>query len=212
MCGRFSQYWGLEQWNQAWPVDWHVSALAPRYNVAPGTPILSIVSDSLGHPVGGFLDWGLRTARGLIINARAETVESRPTFRPLLERGRCVVPMNGYYEWHQDTRQPYYMEAGDGEPLWALGLYDTGPQGSRAVILTRPAASGLDTIHPRMPVLADASGAQAWLSRPRAQCRDILDVLMHEAPLLHTHPVGRRVNKSSQDGPDLIQPLPNLMP
>jgi len=208
MCGRFSQYWSLEQLDAMWPVDWHVAELPPRYNVAPGSAILTIVCDSQDRAIGGLMTWGMRMSKTVLINARAETVEERSTFRPLFYAGRCVVPMNGYFEWHQQSRQPYYMTR-DGEDAngWALGLYQKGAGGAQVVIMTRPATALLAGIHPRMPLVVGKSDAQAWLSRQTPAYRSILNRLLGEETPMRVIPVSHRVNRASQDGPDLIQPM-----
>lgn len=207
MCGRFSQHWGLEEWNHIWPVDWHISTWEPRYNVAPGTSMLAIVHDAEDRAIGGQISWGMRTRQTFMINARAETVQSQPAFRPLLPHGRLIVPMNGYYEWHQTSRQPYFIHTPSEEPLWALGLYQPGPDGSHAVVLTRPASAPLEGIHPRMPVLADRNLAEAWLTRGVDRYPEVLTRLLDEAPELVPRAVDKRVNKAANEGPDLIAPI-----
>ncbi len=205
MCGRFSQHWEIADWDQAWPSDWRVPDYQGRYNVAPGSKILVIVKGENGW-VGGLATWGIPTPRAFLINARSETVGTRPTFRRLLGAGRCVIPMNGYYEWHEQTRQPFYIRNPD-TPLWALGLYQRGDSGALAVVLTRPAAAPLGVIHPRMPVVADRNLAEEWLYPGTEHIANLLNLLREKEWSLVAHPVSNRVNKAANQGPDLIRPV-----
>lgn len=203
MCGRFVQHWTLKSWNALWPAEWRAPDYAPRYNVTPGTPVLAVVHDAADQAVGGLVEWGMKTPQSFLINARAETVADRPTFRPMLQHGRAVVPMNGYYEWHQQTRQPYYI-AGD-EPWWALALYQRTAAGPRLVVMTRAAIEPLADLHPRMPVLADRSAAAAWLQRGRPEYHEVLEQLLASVPEVSVRAVSRRVNRANQDDPALIE-------
>lgn len=213
MCGRFAQYWAFKDWQEAWPADWHVADFQPRYNVSPGTQMLSVVHDRDDRAIGGLILWGLKTPKAFLINARSETVQSRPTFRQLLAQHRLVVPLNGYYEWDQTTRQPYYIAPADGEPAWALGLYQPGPDGARAVILTEAADPQLESIHPRMPVLVDHPRAEAWLRRLTPQYQDVLASLNGTAALpLTATAVSKRVNSSREEDASLIRPLGSANP
>jgi putative SOS response-associated peptidase YedK len=208
MCGRFAQYWAFKDWQEIWPADWHVTDFQPRYNVSPGTQMLSLVHDRDDRAVGGLILWGLKTPKAFLINARSETVHSRPTFRSLLLQNRLVIPLNGYYEWDQTTRQPYYIASVDGQPAWALGLYQPMAGGARAVILTEAADPQLESIHPRMPVLVDRPRAEAWLSRQTPQYQDVLASLNGTAALsLSATAVSKRVNSSREEDASLIQPL-----
>jgi putative SOS response-associated peptidase YedK len=204
MCGRFSQHWEVSEWNELWPADWHVQEYLPRYNVGPGTAMLAIVHDAADHAVGGMMHWGIKTPRTFLINARAETASSRPTFRPLLDQGRLVVPMNGYYEWHQQSRTPFYIFR--SQPVWALGLYHKTADGPRAVILTRAATASLVDIHARMPVFTDRETAQEWLTRSKPRYEEVLERLLSTEPAVQFHAVSRRVNKATNEGPELIAP------
>ena len=207
MCGRFSQHWSLDELSRQWPVDWRLDLFERRYNVAPSMPILTVVHDAGDRPVGGLMTWGIPTPRLFLINARAETAASRPAFSSLVKTGRLVVPMNGYYEWHQNTKQPYYIREAGHAVSWALGLYKMTPDGPRAVILTRAAPGPLAAIHPRMPVLASRAAAEKWLEQRRPQYQDVLTALQATDPPMACHAVSKRVNKAAHDGPDLIEPL-----
>ncbi len=207
MCGRLTQHWPAESWQAAWPMDWQANAYVPRYNVSPGTPVLAVVHNRQGRSVGGLMHWGLNNPKGgLVINARVETLTERPMFRPLLNQGRAVVPMNGYFEWDQSTKDPYYLSA-EKAALWALALYRREREGpARLVIVTRPAAPRLESLHPRMPLLADRSSADAWLSALPAE-EILAGLLPQDIDHLTVHRVSTAVNSSRHEGAELIRPL-----
>lgn len=209
MCGRLTQHWTAEAWQAAWPMEWQATLYVPRYNVSPGTSVLAVVHDRQGSAVAGLMHWGLKNPKGgLVINARGETLAERPMFRPLLDRGRVVIPMNGYFEWEPSTKAPYYLYA-QKHPLWALALYRREREGlARFVILTRPAAPRLQRLHPRMPLLADLSSARAWLTaRPVEEV--LAGLLQQDIDYLTVHRVSNAVNSSRHEGADLIHPLPS---
>lgn len=191
-------------------MTWRAQDYDPRYNVAPGTAILAFVHGSDNQAAAEVVDWGLKTPRTLLINARAESVTTRPTFRPLLANGRCVIPMNGYFEWHHATRQPYYLYPATGAPAWALGLYRVGLPRPAAVILTRPAAASVDAIHARMPLLASREEAETWLWRSGPDWLEVLPRLLATNPDLGFHQVATTVNNARHQGPDLIRAIAGL--
>lgn len=208
MCGRFSQHWDMSQWDEIWPAQWPKSGYEPRYNVAPGTNILALSQRYNNHSVGRVVTWGIKTPRSFLINARAESLNLRPTFRSLLSKNRLIIPMNGYYEWHQHSRQPYYIQSQGSECLWALGLYQpSSGMLSRAVILTQPAMPSVSAIHSRMPVLVSRELAEDWLNPATDQYRDVLNGLVSRTTRLIVQPVSIRVNKSLNQGADLVQAI-----
>lgn len=205
MCGRFSQYWVTDEWERFWPAEWRIDDGVPRYNVGPGTLILAIVHGAQDKAIGGPIRWGIKTSHGLVINARVETMASRPLFRALVSSSRLIIPMNGYYEWHQETKQPYYLHDPYQNPLWALGLYQRNREGSSAVIITRPAPPSLAGIHNRMPLLADRDMAERWLNRNPQQPMEVVQQLLMQFPQLLARPVSTRVNNTRNDDPSVMQ-------
>ncbi|MCY0898349.1 MAG: SOS response-associated peptidase [Firmicutes bacterium] len=203
MCGRFAQYGPRTAWEEYWPADWRVKDWTPRYNVAPATSSLAITPIGADRERAELLLWGLERGRRLWINARLETLEAGAAFRPLLERGRVIIPMNGYFEWDAATRQPHYITAVHAMPLWALGLYEPG-QGM--VIVTRPASEGLLRLHPRMPALANHEEAKAWLHESPSRLLAWMATWQGLPDDRLTYwPVSTRVNHPRHQGPDLIQ-------
>lgn len=206
MCGRFVLFASVQQLAAAGeellgrPVRTPYGAPPERYNIAPTQTIAVLVP--AGQDNGDTADllparWGLVPAwaedyRGpVLFNARVETAASKPSFRAAWAQSRCVVPMNGYYEWKD--KQPYFVST--GELVWAAGLYSTAQEGLSATVLTTAAAGQLEWLHHRMPVFVDAAGARAWLAGadPQAIVPDFQIVAAN-----------RKVGNVRNQGPELL--------
>jgi putative SOS response-associated peptidase YedK len=152
--------------------------LEPRYNIAPSQPILAVREPANG--VGRelvTLRWGLvpHWAKDLkigykLINARAETVATTPSFRSAFRKRRCLVPADGYYEWQklEKAKQPFYFHRKDGRPFAFAGRWEhwESPDGElveSCTILTTDANDLAKPIHNRMPVIVDAAQYGLWL-------------------------------------------------
>ena len=125
----------------------------------------------VGHGAGtvSFQDlrWGFKKwdGKGVIINARAETLRTQRMFSPLLTAGRCVVPAREYYEWEQQGRskQKYHLKDAEGHLLFMAGLYRDTADGRKFVIITKDAIGEAADIHDRMPVILQANQIEDWL-------------------------------------------------
>lgn len=213
--------------------------LAPSWNVAPSQDVRIIVDRSAGE---GAESSGrvreLRTARwGLVpfwaqdphigsrmINARVETLTSKPAFQRAALRRRCLVPADGYYEWTQvpgqARKQPYFLHPGEqAEPLAFGGLYEVWrnpevPDGDphrwlvSTTIITHSAADAFGHVHDRMPLVIPAQAREVWLD-PNLQQADELDQLLQglAEPELHPRLVSTKVNNVRNDGPELVTPV-----
>jgi putative SOS response-associated peptidase YedK len=171
------------------------AAHRPRYNVAPTQPhpIALVAADGKRRLVPA--TWGFAPVEGRpLINARAETLDSRPTFA---NARRCVVPADGFYEWRE--QQPYWFHASDGKLLLFAGLCEPGPNGPRFVVITTAANAVVAPAHDRMPALLAPSCVAEWLARPAGE-------LLLPAPdaALVAHPVSDRVNGADRDEPSLL--------
>jgi len=113
------------------------------------------------------LRWGFKKwdGKGVIINARSETVETKGMFKHLLAVGRCVVPAGEYYEWKAEGKKKvkHFIKDAAGHILFMAGLYRDTPDGREFVILTKEAVGGAEKIHDRMPVLLRANQMEDWL-------------------------------------------------
>ncbi|HVP24459.1 MAG TPA: SOS response-associated peptidase [Methanomicrobiales archaeon] len=221
MCGRFTI---------VPTVDFHERfglpagpAIAPRYNVAPGQEFPVIVrgdGNRLVPMAWGFIAPFVRdTAAGRpIINARAETLLERPSFRDAVQEHRCLVPASGFYEWKKEGRRkiPFYIRL-TGEPLFAFaGLYSTlrdiagGEHRTFAIITTGPnrLVAGL---HDRMPAILPVEREETWLRQGPVGPADLASLLSpYPASEMEAFPVSGAVNDPAKDGPELVRPLSGL--
>jgi putative SOS response-associated peptidase YedK len=222
MCGRFTLTIDPLHLQQAFPWAVIPDDLPPRYNVAPSQPIAVIPND--GQNVLTMYKWGLipswskdPSIGDRMINARAETLAEKPSFRSAYRRRRCLILSDGFYEWQQNPgskgKQPVFIRFNDGRPFGFAGLWEiwNSPDGSEirscAIITTQPNAL-LQPIHNRMPVILPRDGYQAWLS-PEERLPEKLNHLLVPYPSeeMIAFPVSKMVNSPQVDSPDLIKPL-----
>lgn len=219
-------------------VEYERYAFSPRYNVPPGSA-LPIVLDSVGD-TGEIVrrletaGWGLVPgwAKDLKIgfrafNARSETVAEKPMFRSAFVRRRCVIPVNGYYEWavEAEEKTPWLMH-GDGW-LFLAGLYEFAkcealgvPESDPRVadgwyvsttILTMPSHGHLESVHDRMPVVLDRSGIDRWCepTETKADALGVLDSVLRDVDVdrVERYRVSKAVRNVRNDGPELVEPV-----
>ena len=205
MCGRY----GLYRDPRAFAKRLHARVspdfqFEPHYNIAPQTPVPAIVNDQdRGLTV---LRWGLIANRSTF-NARMETLATSPLYGPLLPSARCVVPVDGYYEWKRledGTKTPVWVHRADGEPIALAGLWD----GEACTIITRPPNAAMAAVHDRMPAVLSEDAARAWIS-PETLGADAAMALLEDVPegVLAYHDVARDVGNVRNDRPDLIAPV-----
>lgn len=211
------------------------AALATRYNIAPGGPILAVRNQSAAVPPGRAaspaaissparepapLHWGLtpawaRSADAPVTNARAETLAEKPTFRDAVRVRRCLIPASGFYEWkrHGRAREPWLFRLRDEQPFAFAGLWETWrapdrtEQESCAIVTTTP-NSLMEPIHTRMPVILSAPDAwNTWLD-PRIESVDTLAPLFRPfaAEAMTAVAVNPVVNNTRHEGPDCLAP------
>jgi putative SOS response-associated peptidase YedK len=154
-----------------------------------------------------------------MINARAETVFTKPAFRKPVRTQRALVPASGFFEWDRsrEPSQPYFIGNTDGSPMLFAGIWDrwTGDGGDRLeslALLTTAAAGEISKVHDRMPVLLQVSERDVWLDSqtPEKALRDLLDSRFE--PQVSLRPISRAVNSPKNDGPSLLEPLDPLFP
>jgi putative SOS response-associated peptidase YedK len=219
MCGRFT----LEptaKFYKRFGIANRLPELGPRYNIAPGTMVPVIVATEEKRLV--LMRWGLiphwakdeKTAYKMI-NARVETLTTRPAYRGLLSSHRCVVPASGFYEWKAEGRGkiPYFIHPSHEEFVAFAGLYDvwrpagTETEISTFTIVTTEADTVVGRVHNRMPVMLRRELEDAWLDpdRPAAAALEILRA-SRSVPV-EAYPVSTRVNRPSIDDASLIEPI-----
>ncbi|MCB1219888.1 MAG: SOS response-associated peptidase [Planctomycetales bacterium] len=224
MCGRFTMTRSLEDLMLRFDLeDASGVSLRPNYNTAPGQQI-AVVHVEPGGRVLSMMRWGLipswakDPAVGFrMINARSETAAEKPSFRSAFRRRRCIIPADGFYEWHKTTsgaKQPYLIGSQD-QPLMALaGLWETwedpesGDDVDSATILTTAANEFMSRIHDRMPViLPDAASEQRWLD-PDSDPRALGDLLaQYPGSRLRMHAVSTDVNSTRNNRAELVEPI-----
>ena len=148
MCGRFVQYSDPEVYASHFQADLACEGPGPRYNLAPTQPVLAVRQTQDGRRELVPLRWGLVPAwskgpdsRFQMINARAETVDTKPAYRTAFKHRRCLIPTEGFYEWKAEEhgKTPYLIRRSDGAPFGMAGLWETwrDPDGEPAGVLYR---------------------------------------------------------------------------
>ena len=225
MCGRFAFYSPHEAVARLFGVA-DAPAIEARYNIAPTQYVAAVRAGEDERRALSMLYWGLvpawakeKSIGARMINARAETLREKPSFRSAYRRRRCLVLADGYYEWQRSgtVKQPWYMSFADGEPFGMAGLWETWrdpttgqPLESCCLVTTSPAPA-VAHVHDRMPVIVPESAHAEWLD-PRNGEVERLDRLLvpWAGDGLEARAVGRRVNDARNQGPDLVEPLGSL--
>ena len=196
-----------------------VPPLEPRFNIAPTQPVACIRSLK-GQPYLSHLRWGLVPSwaqdvgvGGQLINARAETVASKPSFGESLKRRRCLVIADGFYEWKKIGRKkfPFYVTRPDSKPFCMAGLWDHWKQGEPSVetcaIITTVANGAMQSLHDRMPVILEPSDYLAWIDSGSGGAETLQRRLANNVEEeLRIQEVSRFVNKVGNDTPACIEP------
>lgn len=259
MCGRYASSASRDQLVETFMIDDvvvdHASGaqsedpelwLAPRWNIAPTDTVRAVLErlDKAGTDepwvrrrlVG--LRWGLvpRWAKNIhgsarMINARLETVAEKPSFRKAMASRRCLIPADGYFEWHRNqvgattVKRPFFIYPADPVPvagsaagLMAMaGIYEfwrdpnpiegVDPWLASCSIITTTASNDLGMIHDRMPVQVRPENWSAWLDPAMTNTAEALSLVHRpETGEMTAHAVSRRVNTVANDGPDLVAP------
>ena len=187
------------------------------YNVAPGTNVPVVRQAESGERELVLMRWGLiphwakeERIGYKMINARAETVDSKPAFRQPFKRHRCLIPANGFYEWRktQSSKIPYYIYPRDDSVMGFAGLWDiwTNPEGERiesCTIITTAANAVIQPLHDRMPLIVEPDGYDVWLTGNVDGASEVLGV--PSSVQLEAYPVSTRVNKPANDDPGCIE-------
>jgi putative SOS response-associated peptidase YedK len=221
MCGRFAQCADADILTGHFELA-SVPALTPRYNLAPTQPVLAVRLGDNGQRELTALRWGLVPSwskgpdnRYSMINARAETVATKPAYRAAFARRRCLIPADAFYEWRagESGKVPHAIRRKDREPFGMAGLWEhwTGPDGSEidsCTIIVTEANTLLSPIHDRMPVILDAADYSTGLDPGAADKAALLALLRPVDPAGWTaYPVSRAVNSPKHDSPALLEPV-----
>ena len=220
MCGRFTLHEEEIIVHQEMAVRNPRVGLSPRYNIAPTQLVAAVVQEAQGRALDVFR-WGLVPfwAKDLkigarMINARAETITQKPSFKAPLKRRRCLIPASGYYEWQKtgDDKIPHYLHMADGRPFAMAGLWEewTSPEEEilqSCTIITTEANDFAAVIHHRMPVILDTAAQSAWLDPACEDPAQLTPLLVPcAADDMAAHAVSTRVNAVNFEDPACIQP------
>jgi putative SOS response-associated peptidase YedK len=225
MCGRYTLSVPLSNLIDTFEVALPEFDYVPRYNIAPTQEVPVVAQDDQGRRMG-LLRWGLvpfwAKDPGIgsrLINARSETVASKPAFRSAFSRRRCLVPADGFFEWKKEggsgggkpSKIPYWIHLEAAHPMAFAGLWERWEGEGEAplhtfTILTTEAHDSIRPIHSRMPVILPRKSWDAWLgSEAGSEALQDLLVPYREEPLL-AHPVSTWVNSPRNDDPACIEP------
>ena len=206
MCGRFTLTATANELHKRFGVR-VLQNVAPRWNIAPSQP--SLIFRQSGLEISASVaEFGLRAGLNgkRLINARAETVSEKPTFRDAFSVSRCLVPASGWYEWAGKGR-PFHFQLNDARVMAFAGLYfkSCSPlQTGQFVILTTVAEAELAAVHHRSPLVLPASKWQSWLFGAGAEAKDCL--MPPLARYFNIYPVAPAVGDIRQDNASLTAP------
>jgi len=232
MCGRFTLRTPAETMAALFD-GLRFPKLVPRYNICPTQNVLCVRQNANGQNEAAQLRWGLVPfwAKDIkigarMINARSETVATKPSFRSAFKSRRCLVLADGFYEWKKEgsKKQPYYISRVDDQPFCLAGLWESWKDKTiddsetieTCTILTTDANKIMQTLHDRMPVILDRVNFDFWLDKSFSDREQLESLLVPYAPdELQTFAVDPMVNRPVNDTPQCIAPIntqQNLFP
>jgi putative SOS response-associated peptidase YedK len=222
MCGRYRLSRRKEVLGEHFGADFSEMDWEPRYNIAPTQAVPVVRRDQQGALRASLMRWGLipswatdASLGARTINARAETAASKPSFREPLQRKRCLIPADAFYEWKRvvKAKQPFCFEVGDRAIFAFAGLWDSwrGPDGQSVescTILTTTPNELLADMHDRMPVILARECRDSWLDPSMQDAGAAVALLTPlDAHLMRRYTVSTRVNSVANDDPDCSAPV-----
>jgi putative SOS response-associated peptidase YedK len=200
------------------------AAVTPSYNIAPTQQVLAILYENSLKLEN--LHWGLvpswskdLSAASRLINARAETVATKPTFRSSFKCRRCLILADGFYEWkgEKGRKQPYFISLPSGQPFAFAGLWEIWkdknvppdePPYKSCTIITTEASESVRDIHPRMPVILKTEAHSSWLDPEIQETATLENILKNQhVRAMKSYPVSKHVNQVKNDSAACINPL-----
>jgi putative SOS response-associated peptidase YedK len=217
MCGRFSLTASEAELNERFHLAGGTEPYIARYNCAP-TQALAVITNS-GNRSLSYMRWGLVPAwakdlktGAKMINARAETIREKASFRAAFSQRRCLVPATSFFEWKQEKVKIPYAIRNKGGGLFAMaGIWEEwkSPEGSKIKsfsIITTTANNLIQQLHDRMPVILSRSDENLWLSDlPAGELSGLLLACPDE--MLELFPVSNLVNSPYNDVPEVLLPV-----
>jgi putative SOS response-associated peptidase YedK len=222
MCGRFTLSKSTEEVAARFAIEQIAFDLTPRFNIAPGQPIAVVTQNNATSNHSRTLDafkWGLvpfwakdPKIGNKMINARAEGLAEKPSFKQALVKRRCLIPTDGFYEWMKKgkEKQPMHIHARSGEVLAFAGLWEEWkqPDGSplrTCTIITTAPNKLMASIHNRMPAILRPEDEELWLDMDNKDVPELLQALKpFPDEALQAPPVATLVNNPAFDAPQCV--------
>ena len=222
MCGRYTLHHSSDQIAMRFGVQQVHAEPAERYNIAP-TQSVAVVLETPDSRVMDAFQWGLIPAwakepgiSNKLINARAETLAEKPSFKQALVKRRCIIPGDGFYEWKkldEKNKQPMHIRRADGDVFAFAGLWEEWKQADgtplrTCTIITTGPNEVMEPIHNRMPAILRPEDESNWLDLTLNHVPDLLAFLKpYPAEWMEAFPVAKRVNTPMVDDPTLLNSL-----
>ncbi|MGQ0429769.1 MAG: SOS response-associated peptidase [Gammaproteobacteria bacterium] len=219
MCGRYAFFSPAEAVRRTFALD-AVPALEPRYNIAPTQDVPAVRAGQEGRREFAMLHWGLvpkwakeKAIGNRMINARAESLAEKPSFRDAFRKRRCLVVADGWYEWQvaPGGKQPWFIRMKDARPFAFAGLWERwkdpadGSLLESCTIVTTDASASVRKIHDRMPAVLPETEWDRWLDTAYSDTEQLSGLLKpYDPKALVAWPVSRMVNAPKNQGAKLI--------
>jgi putative SOS response-associated peptidase YedK len=221
MCGRYTQTGDIQQLRLRFEIETILDEPQPRYNISP-TQLAAVIVWENGRVLKQ-MRWGLvpRWAKdekigSKMINARAETIAEKPSFRGLLKGRRCLIPADGFFEWLPSasgkSKMAVRVVLKDRQPFAFAGLWDSwkrsdGSELLTYTIITTESNELMRPFHHRMPVILSREDEDTWLRGDSAEAEVLAAILkQYPAELMEYYEVGSKVNSPRNDSPDCVLP------
>lgn len=187
----------------------------PNFNVCPTVQVAAVTASGGARQYRpmrwGFVPHWYDKPNGgpLLINARAETIAEKPSFKTACRERRCIIPAAGFYEWtrlEDGTKLPWYIQRTDGAPMALAAIWqDWGDLGATTAMVTTGANNAMSKIHHRIPVILEPDQWALWLGEEGKGAATLMTATGEDT--LSFHRVDTAVNSNRATGPELIEPL-----
>lgn len=222
MCGRFTLFADFHTIVNRFDIGAVIQEelYVPSYNIAPSSPVLSVINDGTKNRMG-FLKWGLippwakdEKVGYTMINARAETLMNKPSFRTAFKKRRCLIIADSFYEWNRSNKKsktPLRFKLKTNELFGMAGLWEhwKSPEGNSifsCTIITTTANQLMESIHDRMPVILKPEDEKKWLNPSNTDLKNLTDLLKPlPENLMEAYEVSSLVNSPRNNTPELIK-------
>lgn len=222
MCGRFTQQMSWSELHELYSISTvpEHTTLPARFNGAPTQAFAACRSNEDGVREISVLRWGLIpfwakdvSIGSRLINARAESVHSKPSFRNAFRKRRCLIPANGWFEWATAgaRKQPYFIRYESAGPISIAALWEIWDKEEQPLetftLITTEVSGALSKIHHRQPAIIDSENWDEWLN-PTTSVRSLLDLVQtpNEGPYKH-YAVNTTVNNVRNNTAEILEPL-----